>query len=129
MTMGRAEGSERRKHRRYHHPAKAMVSWGVKGRCVSGSVVDLSTGGCLVRLEAENDLQVGDTIEINLESSYLSFQAFGLVRRTEQKGSLLGISFQRASKRGLVDQKMEEDGTAEPVQDRRKTTQDEPVIA
>jgi hypothetical protein len=127
MTMERKEGFERRKYKRYHHPAKAMICWGLEGRCVSGSIVDLSTGGCLVRLEVENDLKVGETVEIQLESSYLAFQAFGLIRRTEQHGCLLGISFQRVSKRGLVDRKMQNEGVAEAVEDRRKERVKEPV--
>ena len=120
MTMERRDDSERRRHRRYHHPATAAICWGDLGEQGTGSIADLSTGGCQVAMERENGLRVGDTIEINLESSYLSFQAFGLVRRVAQNGRVLGISFQRSSQRGLVDRKMEESGVAEELEDRRK---------
>jgi c-di-GMP-binding flagellar brake protein YcgR len=93
---------ERRAHKRYLYIGRATI--GIpEGTRHAGTIVDLSMGGCLIRLAARAEFASHATVEVSLQSNYLAFRTMGSIRRYAEEGTLLGIAFQTIGARGRND--------------------------
>jgi hypothetical protein len=92
-----------REHPRYEFTGRASVSCRGLRALPSGAIVDLSTGGCLIRMAEPLDLDPGTEIELNLQSSYLTVRTRASIRNTSPDGTLIGIAFEGLSQRARAD--------------------------
>jgi hypothetical protein len=90
----------RRQEVRQHYKAHACVSRAGTATHHQASVIDLSPGGCLLRLAAKGDFQVDDLIDLSVQSSDISFRARGSVRQVREDGALMGIHLESLTARG-----------------------------
>jgi len=126
MTSQELQGSDRRQSKRYDYFGNVTILRADTGATQSGLLVNLSMGGCLLKLKSpeeqmelprlETDAQssgeaacaadgfgVNSIVEALFQVGYLPFLATGTVRRCDEDGSLLGIAFQGLSKWGRGD--------------------------
>ena len=96
-------GRDRRKDRRYNSGGRVRIWQTDSGLYLSGSIVDLSMGGCLLRVQAPGNLALDSVVEVSFQSSYLAFRTMGSVRRVDAKSKLIGISYLNLSLRGRLD--------------------------
>jgi PilZ domain len=122
MTSHEAQGSDRRQSKRYDYFGNVTILSADTGATQSGLLVNLSMGGCLLKLKspeeqmqlprletdatssgASDGFKVDSIVEALFQVGYLPFLATGTVRRCDEDGSLLGIAFQGLSKWGRGD--------------------------
>ena len=85
--------SERRIHERHELTGHIVVGRPTKGTTLAGTIINLSIGGCLMRLRAPSDLKAGAVIEIGLHAGSLTFCTLGAIKRHETDQSVIGIEF------------------------------------
>jgi hypothetical protein len=104
QLMGKEpRGRDRRKDRRYNSGGRVRIWQTESGLYLSGAIVDLSMGGCLIRVQAPGSFALENVVEVSFQSSYLAFRSMGSVRRVDAKSKLIGISFLNLSLRGRLD--------------------------
>jgi hypothetical protein len=126
MNSQEAQASDRRQSKRYDYLGNVTVLSADTGVSQSGLLVNLSMGGCLLKLktpEAQIELprletdartsghaacstdgfKVNSFVETLFQVGYLPFFATGTVRRCDENGSLLGIAFEGLSNWGRGD--------------------------
>lgn len=128
MTNQEAQASDRRQSKRYDYLGNVTILSADTGVSQSGLLMNLSMGGCLLKLKtpgeqmelprletdaplidqtacATDGFKVNSIVETLFQVGYLPFLATGTVRRCDENGSLLGIAFQGLSKWGRGDLK------------------------
>jgi c-di-GMP-binding flagellar brake protein YcgR len=85
----------RRKAMRYGQSGSVTIRRAVSLPPITGSLFDLSAGGCLVWADCVCSFDPAEYLEMNLHCGDLTFRVMGSVRHTSEKGRLLGIEFQR----------------------------------
>jgi c-di-GMP-binding flagellar brake protein YcgR len=126
MTSHESQGPERRRSKRYDYPGKVTILCADTGATQSGVLINLSMGGCLLKLKSSEEQMALPPLETAASStgqacraiggfeenaiinalfqvSYVPFLATGTVRRCDEDGSLIGLAFQDLSKRGRAD--------------------------
>jgi c-di-GMP-binding flagellar brake protein YcgR len=99
--MGETE--EKRRFRRHAHAGEVLVGLPDGGLPGIGSLINLSLGGCKIRLLRKQQFDKGTRIELWLKSSDLTFRSLGIVRRRIQldgKPWVLGVEFVDLAGRG-----------------------------
>ena len=94
---------ERRATRRYAHTAQVTVRALEQSRPIKAALLNLSLGGCLIRLSQSAEWTVDAGLEVVLKSPWLSCRAIGTLRKTTEGGILLGIAFRDLGSRGGAD--------------------------
>jgi c-di-GMP-binding flagellar brake protein YcgR len=89
----------RRKTRRYGQSGSVTIRRSVSLPQLTGSLFDLSLGGCLVWADRVCQFDPSEFLEMNLRCGELGFRVMGSVRHSSERGRLLGIEFQRLSPR------------------------------
>ena len=84
---------ERRVHERHELSGHIVVGRPTKGVTLAGTIINLSIGGCLMRLRAPSDLKPDAVIEIGLHAGSLTFCTLGAIKRHETDLSMIGIEF------------------------------------
>ncbi len=94
--------SDRREYPRYACPGR--VTLGVVNSLAhqSGTIVDLSGGGCLVRLQNPANFEAHATLDLNFQAGYHSFRATGTTSRHDESGCLIAILFDKVNIRGRI---------------------------
>ena len=87
----------RRKAMRYGQSGSVTIRRAVSLPPVTGSLFDLSSGGCLIWMDRVCQFDPSEFLEINLRCGKLTFRVMSSVRHVSEKGRLLGIEFQRLS--------------------------------
>ena len=85
----------RRKARRYGQSGSVTIRRAISLPPLTGSLFDLSTGGCLIWADRVCHFDPAEFLEMNFLCGELTFRVMGSVRHTSEKGRLLGIEFQR----------------------------------
>jgi c-di-GMP-binding flagellar brake protein YcgR len=85
----------RRKAMRYGQSGLVTIRRARSLPPVTGSLFDLSAGGCLVWADAICSFDPSEFLEMNLRCGVLTFRVMGSVRHISEGGRLLGIEFQR----------------------------------
>jgi hypothetical protein len=93
----------RRRHPRFGKRGTATLRRAVSEPACTGSLFDLSLGGCLIWLDAPLPFNPADLLEIKLETESLSLRLMGSMRYTEEDGRLLGMEFQPLLTRECAD--------------------------
>ncbi len=88
---------------RYEFTGRALLSRRGIRALPCGTIVDLSTGGCLIRMPVPVDLDPGTEIELNLQSNYLAVRTRASIRNRSDDGMLIGIAFENLPKRARSD--------------------------
>jgi hypothetical protein len=70
---------------------------------IPGVVVDVSAGGCLLKLDSPANIPVGTPVDIGVTSKAISFRALGTVRHVCPDEHLVGICFGSMNRRGQAD--------------------------
>ncbi len=96
------EQREKRMHKRYHYAARAWVKPAGEQE-QEGTLLDLSLGGCLIRVPNPMEFYTDTDIEVNLQSNYLAMRAIASVRRYLEGGRVVGVSFEKLTPRGRKD--------------------------
>jgi hypothetical protein len=121
MTSQEAQGN-RRQSKRYDYLGNVTILSAATGASQSGLLVNLSMGGCLLKLKTPEEqvepqrlengappsgktsgFELNAIVETLFQVGYLPFLATGTVRRCDDDGSLIGIAFQGLSKWGRGD--------------------------
>jgi hypothetical protein len=68
---------ELREYSRFEFNGRAILSGAGTHGLPSGALVDLSLGGCLIRLPQAADLEPGEMVDVTLQSNYLSMRTRG----------------------------------------------------
>jgi len=98
-----AAGENRREHPRLAHQGKVSMNL-IGGRIAKpGAIIDLSLGGCLLRMDRGIDVDVGAAVEVNLHSNFFAIRASGRICHCDERESLLGIQFTGLSPRAKRD--------------------------
>jgi hypothetical protein len=103
MSGADQRGRDRRKDRRYNCSGRVRIWHAESGVYLSGSIVNLSMGGCLLQVPTPGHFDLEAIVEASFQSSYLAFRTMGSVRRVDPKSSLLGLQYQNLSLRGRLD--------------------------
>ena len=85
--------AERRVHERHEISGHIVVGRPTKGTTLAGTILNLSIGGCLMRLRKPADLKPDAVIEIGLHAGSLTFCTLGAVKRYDNDASMIGIEF------------------------------------
>jgi hypothetical protein len=103
MSGAERLGRDRRRDRRYNCSGRARI-WSAESEVyLSGSIVNLSMGGCLLQVPTPDHFTLDAIVEASFQSSYLAFRTLGSVRRVDPVGGLLGLQYQNLSLRGRLD--------------------------
>jgi len=89
----------RRKTRRYGQSGSVTIRHAVSAPPLTGSLFDLSSGGCLVWVDRVCSFDPAEFLELTLRCGELTFRVMGSVRHITERGRLLGIEFERLSPR------------------------------
>ncbi len=89
----------RRKAQRFGQSGSVTIRRAVSAPHVTGSLFDLSAGGCLVWADRVCSFDPSEFLEMHLRCGELTFRVMGSVRHTSEKGRLLGIEFERLTPR------------------------------
>jgi hypothetical protein len=103
MSDAERRGRDRRKDRRYNCSGRARIWHPESSVYLSGSIVNLSMGGCLLQVPTPGHFDLDAIVEASFQSSYLAFRTMGSVRRIDPKSSLLGLQYQNLNLRGRLD--------------------------
>jgi len=124
MTSQTSQGAERRQSKRYDYCGSVTVLRADTGATQSGLLVNLSMGGCLLKLKSPEersflphletdppsrdqaspgDFGKDSVVEALFQVGYLPFLVTGTVRRCDEDGSLIGLAFQGMSPWGRGD--------------------------
>ncbi len=95
MSDDRRPSLRRRRHNRYGQSGVVNVRLALSGPSLSGSLFDISVGGCLVWMDQEVQFSSTDVVEVRLQCETLGFRVLGLVRHTGDQSRILGIEFHR----------------------------------
>jgi len=88
------KSSQGRQYTRQSYSGRAVLTQlGSRGFQV-GAIEDLSAGGCLIRMEQPLALALGESLEITLQSRYLTLRARGSICHSREEGRLVGICFE-----------------------------------
>jgi c-di-GMP-binding flagellar brake protein YcgR len=101
--MDNATVIRRRKTRRYGQSGSVTIRPAISAPLLTGSLFDLSAGGCLVWADRICSFDPSEFLEMNLHCGELTFRVMGSVRHVSEKGRLLGIEFQRLSPRDAAE--------------------------
>jgi c-di-GMP-binding flagellar brake protein YcgR len=93
----------RRKARRFGQSGSITIRQAVSAPLLTGSLFDLSDGGCLIWADRVCSFDPAEFLEMHLRCGELTFRVMGSVRHTSEKGRLLGIEFQRLSPRDAAE--------------------------
>ena len=93
--VARGSTIRRRKAMRYGQSGSVTIRQAVSLTPVTGSLFDLSAGGCLVWADVVCSFDPSDYLEMSLHCGDMTFRVMGSVRHTSEEGRLLGIEFQR----------------------------------
>jgi hypothetical protein len=85
--------AEHRKSERYTYLGQARIGWPGTGVLQPASVLNLSASGCLIHVGSLSDFPVRSVIHSSFASGGFTFDSLATVRRTDQHGALIGISF------------------------------------
>lgn len=85
----------RRKTKRYGKSGAVTLRRAISAPLITGSLFDLSMGGCLIWVDQCCQIDASELIEVKLQSEKLTFRVMGSVRHTSEAGRLLGIQFHR----------------------------------
>ncbi len=96
-------GLEKRATKRYAHTAQVTVRALEQTRPIAASLLNLSLGGCLIRLSQSVEWTVDSGLEVILKSPWLSCRAVGTLRKSSDDGILMGIAFRSLSASGRAD--------------------------
>jgi hypothetical protein len=88
------KSSHERRYGRQSYGGRAVLTQLGSSGFQLGSIADLSPGGCLIRLEQPLALPLGESLEITLQSSYLTLRARGAICHSREEGHLVGICFE-----------------------------------
>jgi c-di-GMP-binding flagellar brake protein YcgR len=99
MTDDHSESKNRRRSDRFERNAEISIRHEKSGPVLPGSLVDLSTGGCSLRLDQPETFTGADVIEVRLDANLQSFRMLGWVRHIGDQGRLLGVEFHRLGER------------------------------
>jgi PilZ domain len=126
MTSQKSSGPDRRQSKRYDYFGSVTILRTDTGAIRSGLLVNLSLGGCLLKLKSPEEQMELPQLETGSQSSghasrtigsfeensivealfqvgYLPFLATGTVRRSDEDGSLIGLAFLGLSEWGRSD--------------------------
>jgi hypothetical protein len=84
---------ERRVYERHELSGHIVVGRPTKGTTLAGTILNLSIGGCLMKLRAPSDLKADAVIEIGLHAGNLTFCTLGAVKRYDTDVAMIGIEF------------------------------------
>jgi c-di-GMP-binding flagellar brake protein YcgR len=93
----------RRKARRYGQSGSVTIRPAISAPLITGSLFDLSTGGCLVWADRVCTFDPSQFLEMTLHCGNLAFRVMGSVRHVSEKGRLLGVEFQRLTPRDAAE--------------------------
>ncbi len=101
--MGNVKVIRRRKARRFGQSGSVTIRRAVSLPPVTGSLFDLSQGGCLIWADRICHFDPSEFLEINLRCGDSTFRVMGSVRHISERGRLLGVEFQRLSPRDAAE--------------------------
>jgi PilZ domain len=103
MIATERRGRDRRRDRRYNCSGHVRIWDTESGVSLSGAILNLSMGGCLIQVQSPGRFELHSVIEASFQSSYLAFRSMASVRRIETRSGLLGIAYRNLSLRGRLD--------------------------
>ena len=103
MSGAERVGKDRRKDRRYNCSGRARIWHAESEIYLTGSIVNLSMGGCLLQVHSADHFDRDAIVEASFQSSYLAFRTLGSVRNVDPIRGLLGLQYQNLSLRGRLD--------------------------
>ena len=103
MSEERRRERDRRRDRRYTCGGNVRLWAGESRVPLSGSIINLSMGGCLILLQPANIVALYAIVEASFQSSYLGFRSMGSVRNVDLEHGLIGIAYLDLSLRGRRD--------------------------
>jgi c-di-GMP-binding flagellar brake protein YcgR len=95
MTDDRTNILDRRRNERFEPNTEVSIRHELSGPVLPGSLIDLSAGGCKLRLEEPEQFAGAEVIEVRLEANAQSFRMLGWIRHIGDQGRLLGVEFHR----------------------------------
>jgi hypothetical protein len=95
--------ADRRQHPRYEYSGRVILGPVDSHFHQSGTIVDLSAGGCLIRLQRPASFALRSILEMNFQAGYHSFRATGTTTRHEEDDHLIAVKFQKIDVRGRID--------------------------
>jgi hypothetical protein len=94
---------ERRAVPRYACKARVLIDRDPGVRAMTGSLLDVGVGGCMIHPAADLGKKTGSEIEFTIDSGSTLFRARGVVRSVHGETGALGVSFLSMSTRGKVE--------------------------
>jgi hypothetical protein len=95
-----SEREGRREQPQQLYYATATISLASAQTSHQATVVDLSRKGCLLRLRGPAGFEVGDIVELSVQSNDLTFRARASIRHVREQGSLVGLRLEGLTSRG-----------------------------
>jgi len=83
----------RRMARRYGKNGSITLRRVVSAPVITGSLFDLSLGGCLIWLDWEATFDPSEMIEVRLQTDDVTLRVMGSVRHTAEENRLIGVEF------------------------------------
>jgi len=83
----------RRTAKRYGKSGSVALRRVVSAPLLTGSLFDLSTGGCLIWLDCECAFEAAELIEVKLQTDDVTFRVMGSVRHSGEDDRLIGVEF------------------------------------
>ena len=103
MSDEKRPSLRRRRHKRYGQNGVVTVRLALSGPGLSGSLFDISIGGCLVWMDHEVPFSSTDIVEVRLQCDSLNFRVLGSLRHTGDHSRILGLEFHRLSSKDTAD--------------------------
>jgi c-di-GMP-binding flagellar brake protein YcgR len=85
----------RRSAKRYGKNGSVTLRRDVNSLVITGSLFDLSTGGCLVWLDWPVIFTPTEFVEVKLQTDDVTFRLMGTIRHTSEEDRLIGVEFLR----------------------------------
>jgi len=95
-TISSPAVSSRRQQKRFSYKGGTVaLYYNAKGPTLSGSLLDVSTRGCLLLMEEPAALNPTQIVGVELAFECLKFCSLGTVRHLKEKNKMVGIEFFR----------------------------------
>jgi hypothetical protein len=93
MSSKKPVGIERRTSKRYGQSGEVRIVRQGTDIARSGQILDLSLGGCLVRVGDPSPFKKGMAVEVSIHLALVTFRAIATVRRVSEDPPDIGICF------------------------------------
>jgi hypothetical protein len=103
MGSKQQSGVENRRYKRYGQPGEAQIFHLGSTSAYSGHVLDLSEGGCRVKLGYASFLKTGMVVEVSMHFPCAAFRAVATVTHVSEDRSTIGIGFANIGRRARSD--------------------------